>query len=133
MLKLASTETALKVDLDYNREMKVGGLASLLNALLVGAPAYGQTKFNVLNYGFTHQTDNPLAACVCGAFCGILFFVGEPVIKCVREGRAGGMLTVAARCSRRGSAARPRSYLPRFLLAGLLIFSGAGFLERPGR
>ena len=100
MLQLASTETALKVDLDFNREMKVGGLASLVNALLIGAPAYGQTKFNVLNYGFTHQTDNPLAAIVCGLFCGTLFFLGEPVIN----------------------------ILPRFLLSGLLVFSGAGFL-----
>jgi hypothetical protein len=47
--------------------------------------AYGQTKFNVLNYGFTHQTDNPLAAVVCGLFCGTLFFVGEPVINSARH------------------------------------------------
>lgn len=44
MLKLASTESALKIDLDYNREMKIGGLATLANALAIGSPAYGQTK-----------------------------------------------------------------------------------------
>ena len=47
MLKLASTENALKIDLNYNHEMKVGGLASFINGLLLGSPAYGQTKFNV--------------------------------------------------------------------------------------
>ena len=90
MLKLASTENALKIDLNYNHEMKVGGLASFINGLLLGSPAYGQTKFNVLNYGFTHRTDSSLASCVCAAFCGSLFFVGWPLIN----------------------------YLPRFLLAG---------------
>ena len=88
------------MDLDYNREMMVGGLASILNALLLGSPVYGQTKFDVLNHSFTHRTDSPLAAYVCALFCGFIFFAGVPLIN----------------------------YLPRFLLAGLLIFSGAGFL-----
>ena len=47
MLKLTSSEAALGVDFDYNHEMQVGGLATIASAVLVGAPAYGQTKFNV--------------------------------------------------------------------------------------
>ena len=39
MLKLSSSENALKVDLDYNHEMKVGGGATLLSALLCGMPS----------------------------------------------------------------------------------------------
>ena len=81
-------------------QMKVGGLASIANAFLLGAPAYGQTKFNVLNFGFTRRTDSALAAYVCAFFCGALFLAGYPLIN----------------------------HLPRFLLAALLIFSGAGFL-----
>ena len=74
MLKLASTETSLSIDLDYNNEMKVGGAVSMLTGLLVGSPAYGQTKFNVLNYAMTHSTTRALPSVVCGIFCGVLFF-----------------------------------------------------------
>ena len=83
MLKLASTETALEVDLDYNREMKVGGLATIVNAFLGSPPAYGQTKFNVLNYGFTHSTDSRLASIVMASFCGFLFFAESACDACL--------------------------------------------------
>ena len=46
LLKLASTESALGLDLVFNYEMMIGGGATLLVGLLAGAPAYGQTKFN---------------------------------------------------------------------------------------
>ena len=52
MLKLTSSEAALGVDFDYNHEMQVGGLATIASAVLVGAPAYGQTKFNVRFFSF---------------------------------------------------------------------------------
>mmetsp|Transcript_23205 Transcript_23205/g.55929 ORF Transcript_23205/g.55929 Transcript_23205/m.55929 type:complete len:1314 (-) Transcript_23205:373-4314(-) len=100
MLKLASSETALEMDLDYNKEIKIGGAATLINAFLIGAPAYGQTKFNVLNYGFTHSSESPVASYMMGIFCAILFFAGVPLLD----------------------------YLPRLLLSGLLMFSAAGFL-----
>ena len=100
MLKLASTESSLAIDFDYNHEMKVGGATTILTALLCGSPAYGQTKFNVLSFGMTHSTERSLPALVCGAFCGVLFFSGLPLID----------------------------YLPRFMLAGLLLFSAVGFL-----
>ena len=100
MLMLAYTETALKIELDYNREMIVGGAASILNGLLTASPAYAQTKFTVLNYSFASRTDSAIPSLVTAAFGGTLFFSGVPVID----------------------------FLPRFLLAGLLIYSGSGFL-----
>ena len=100
MLKLASTESALQIDFDYNHEMQVGGAASLVNGVLCGSPAYGQTKFNVLNYGMTHSTERALPSVVCALFCGVLFLSGLPLID----------------------------YLPRFMLSGLLLFSAVGFL-----
>ena len=100
VLKLSSTETALKIDFNYNREMKIGGWASILTGLLFGSPVYGQTKFDVLNYSFTGRTDSPTAAYVCAAFMAACFFADLPLTN----------------------------FLPRFLLAGLLVFSGAGFL-----
>ena len=39
MLKLSSSENALKVDLEYNHEMQVGGAATILSALLWGRQA----------------------------------------------------------------------------------------------
>lgn len=100
MLKLASSETALEMDLDYNKEIQIGGMATLINSLFFATPCYGQTKFNVLNYGFTHTTESPLASRVMALFCGLLFLSGLPLMN----------------------------YLPRLLLSGLLIFSAAGFL-----
>mmetsp|Transcript_2425 Transcript_2425/g.4091 ORF Transcript_2425/g.4091 Transcript_2425/m.4091 type:complete len:1254 (+) Transcript_2425:103-3864(+) len=100
MLQLVSSESGLKVDFDYNQELKTAGIASIVCALFVGMPVYGQTKFNVLNYNITHTTNSSIATLVCGAFCGCLFFVEFPV----------------------------SNYLPRFLLGGLLLFSALGFL-----
>jgi MFS superfamily sulfate permease-like transporter len=54
MLKLASTESSLAIDFDYNHEMKVGGATTMSMAFLCGSPAYSQTKFNVL--GTSHPT-----------------------------------------------------------------------------
>ena len=76
MLKLASTESALQIDFDYNHEMRVGGIASLLVGALCGSPCYGQTKFNVLNHGMTHSTTRALPSVVCALFCGVLFLSG---------------------------------------------------------
>ena len=102
MLKLSSSENALKVDLDYNHEMQVGGAATLLSALLCGMPSYGQTKFNVINFSIVHSTKTALPTLTCGVLA---------------------LLTTLA-----GVAGPIINGLPRFLLAGLLVYSGAGFL-----
>ena len=102
MLKLSSSENALKIDLDYNHEMQVGGGATLLSALLGGMPGYGQTKFNVINFSIVHTTTTAVPTITCGVLSLAIFLSGVsgPIIN----------------------------GLPRFLLAGLLVYSGAGFL-----
>ena len=71
MLKLASTESSLAIDFDYNHEMKVGGVATCLAGALCGAPAYGQTKFNVLAHGMTHSIHRRAPGLVCASFLGV--------------------------------------------------------------
>jgi hypothetical protein len=39
MLEMSTTESALQIDFDYNKEMKVGGVACLVNAALLGSSA----------------------------------------------------------------------------------------------
>ncbi len=102
MLKLSSSENALKVDLEYNHEMQVGGAATILSALLGGMPSYGQTKFNVINHSIVHSTATSVPTLTCGLL---------------------SLLTILA-----GVAGPIINGLPRFLLAGLLVYSGAGFL-----
>ena len=102
MLKLSSTENALKVDLDYNHEMQVGGAATLLSALLGGMPSYGQTKFNLINFSIIHTTSTSIPTITCGVLALATTF----------SGLSGWVI----------------NGLPRFLLAGLLVYSGAGFL-----
>lgn len=72
----------LAIDFDYNREMKVGGAATLLTAVLGGSPAYSQTKFNVLNHAMTHSITAVLPTVVCAGFNAVLFFSGG---RCVRS------------------------------------------------
>ena len=73
----------------------------------MGAPAYGQTKFNVINYSIVHSTSTSVPPIPCGvlALLTIVLGVAGPVVNA----------------------------LPRFLLAGLLVYSGAGFLVGGGR
>jgi MFS superfamily sulfate permease-like transporter len=100
LLKLAGTEKQLAVSLDMNREMIVAGVSNFFNALVFGPPGYGQTKFSVLNFAIVRDAKNRLPGFVCGLFNAAMFLSGFPLIN----------------------------YLPRFFLAGLLIFAGAGFI-----
>lgn len=102
MLKLTSSEKALGVDLDYNHEMKLGGKASFLAALLAGAPAYGQTKFNVMNLSIARTSQSSLPTLLLGGISALVFLSG-----------IAGPLT---------------NIMPRFLLGGLCVFAGVGFL-----
>ena len=82
--------------------MKVGGGATVLSALAAGMPSYGQTKFNVINYSIIHTTSSSVSTITCGILC----------LVTILSGLAGPII----------------NGLPRFLLAGLLVYSGAGFL-----
>ena len=61
----------------------------------------GQTKFNVINYSIVHSTKSSVSTLTCGV-CALL---------AVLSGASGLII----------------NGLPRFLLAGLLVYSGAGF------
>merc|ERR1719464_413734 len=102
MLKLTSSEKALGIDLDYNHEMVLGGWATVASALLCGSPAYGQTKFNVINLSIAHTSNSRIPTLGCGALSFLLFL----------SGMAGPII----------------NYIPRFLLGGLCVFAGVGFL-----
>jgi len=102
MLKLTSSEKALSIDLDYNHEMKVGGLATLMSSVLCGSPAYGQTKFNMINFSIARTADSSLPTMYLGGICFAVFL----------SGLAGPIINI----------------MPRFLLGGLCVFAGVGFL-----
>ena len=82
MLKLTSSEKALVVDLDYNHEMKLGGKATILSSLFVGSPAYGQTKFNVMNLSIARTSTSAVPSMLLGTISVLFFFSGlaGPVI-----------------------------------------------------
>eukprot|EP00966_Prymnesium_polylepis_P288946 6674177-Prymnesium_polylepis.1 len=65
-------------------------------------PSYGQTKFNVINYSIVHSTATSIPTLTCGVLCLLTIFSGV----------SGPIINI----------------LPRFLLAGLLVYSGAGFI-----
>lgn len=111
MSKLSS-EQALRIDLDYNHEMVVGGCSTLLSAVLGGMPSYGQTKYNLIAYNITHSTSSAIPTITVGILC----------ILTVLSGVSGPII----------------NGLPRFLLAGILVYSSAGlplavFYCRPTR
>lgn len=101
MLNLAGNKRALGEDFPFDHEMKTAGKACLVNACFgVSFTAYSQAKFTELNYGIAHDKRSRIPAVVCGLFNAVLFFWGFPLIN----------------------------YLPRFFLAGLLIYAGIGFI-----
>jgi len=102
MLKLTSSEKALGVDLDYNHEMKLGGKATMFSSLIVGSPAYGQTKFNVMNLSIARTSTSEVPSMLLGTISVLFFF----------SGLAGPVINI----------------MPRFLLGGLCVFAGVGFL-----
>mmetsp|Transcript_24677 Transcript_24677/g.53233 ORF Transcript_24677/g.53233 Transcript_24677/m.53233 type:complete len:221 (+) Transcript_24677:1517-2179(+) len=102
MLKLTSSEKALGVDLDYNHEMKLGGKATMISSFLMGSPAYGQTKFNVINLSIARTSESTLPTLLLGAISMLVFI----------SGLAGPIINI----------------MPRFLLGGLCVFAGVGFL-----
>eukprot|EP00966_Prymnesium_polylepis_P129952 3004973-Prymnesium_polylepis.1 len=95
LLMLTTTETALAIDIDYNYEMRVSGIATLLSSLLGGQPVYSQTKFSQINFSISHSLDAALPSYVCALLCGAFFFAPLQLFN----------------------------VLPRFLLSGLLFFA----------
>ena len=100
LLMLTTTETVVAIDIDYDYEMRVVALATLINTLLGGQPVYTQSKFTQINYAITHSLRTSAPAYACGALCGLLFFAPVQLFN----------------------------FLPRFILSGLLVFAALGFL-----
>ena len=100
LLMLTTTETVVAIDIDYDYEMQIGAIATILNGLLGGQPVYSQTKFAQINYAIVHSLRKGAPAYVCGALCGAMFFSPIQIFN----------------------------YLPRFVLAGLLVFAACGFV-----
>ena len=99
-LKLSSTKGALKVSVDMMHEMKVTGWENLVAALFVSAPGYPQVKFNLLSHGILGNVLDRKVGIVVGVFCGVMWLSGFMLV----------------------------SYLPRFLLGGLLLYAACPFL-----
>ncbi|GBG28250.1 Calmodulin [Hondaea fermentalgiana] len=101
LLKIAGTKKKLGItDLDYDHEMQLGGKAHFFLVFLVGAPGYGQLKFNALNSGIIRNTKSRWPGVIAGLFNAGLWFAGFPLIN----------------------------YLPRFFIGALLIYAGLGFI-----
>ena len=100
-LKHSATKSELKLNYSISKELTMTGVQNLLVSACVGAPGYSQVKFNLLNYGIIHNTENRLPGIGIGIFCGIMFFGGFPLIN----------------------------VLPRFLIGGLLLYGAMPFIE----
>jgi len=103
LLKLASTKTALKIDVDMVHEMKVTGYENLIGALFMASPGYPQVKFNVLSYGILSNTKERRVAYMVALFGGLMWFLGSTDFMLIH-------------------------YLPRFYLGGLLWYAACPFL-----
>ena len=99
-LKLSSTKGALKTHIDMIHEMKIAGWENIIGAFFVSAPGYPQVKFNLLSFGILgNQVDRKVGYFV-GLFCGVMWLSGFMLV----------------------------SYLPRFLLGGLLVYAACPFI-----
>ena len=100
-LKLSSTKDGLSVKMDMVQELYVLGYQNLISILFVGSVGYSQVKFNMINYAITNDAQERRPTIIVALLCGILWFAGFPIIN----------------------------FLPRFFLAGLLVYAGLPFLE----
>lgn len=100
-LKMAGTKRGVNIDVDFDHEMKLTGVLNLAAGATLCGPGYMQAKMALLNYGIIRNNTDRLPALICSLFNGALFFSGFPLLN----------------------------YLPRFLLAGLLIFAGLPFIS----
>jgi len=101
-LKLSSTKTELQASyMDIEKELQIAGYQSLVSAACVGTVGYSQIKFNVLNFAIVNDMSDRRPCMFVGVLCGVMWFGGIPLTN----------------------------YLPRFFLAGLLLYAGLPFLD----
>eukprot|EP01012_Entosiphon_sulcatum_P059340 TRINITY_DN8371_c0_g1_i1.p1 TRINITY_DN8371_c0_g1~~TRINITY_DN8371_c0_g1_i1.p1 ORF type:complete len:1134 (-),score=152.31 TRINITY_DN8371_c0_g1_i1:36-3407(-) len=101
LLKLAGSEKAMTgAEVDYDREFMVAGVGNILCFGCMSAPGYVQAKFNLINFALLRSTRERIPGFVSVFILAILFFGGFPLLNII----------------------------PRFCLAGILIFVSAAFL-----
>jgi len=101
-LKLSSTRTELQASyMDIEKELQIAGYQSLVSAACVGTVGYSQIKFNVLNFAIVDDMMDRRPCMFVGVLCGVVWFGGIPLTN----------------------------FLPRFFLAGLLLYAGLPFLD----
>jgi len=101
-LKLSSTRTELQASyMDIEKELQIAGYQSLISAACVGTVGYSQIKFNVLNFAIVNDMSDRRPCMFVGVLCGVMWFGGIPLTN----------------------------FLPRFFLAGLLLYAGLPFLD----
>ena len=103
LLKLASTKSGCKLDVDMVHEMKVTGYENIIGAMFMASPGYPQVKFNLLSYGILNNTRERRVAYFVALFGGAMWYLGG----------TGFMLI---------------HYLPRFYLGGLLWYAACPFI-----
>ncbi len=99
LLNLTALESAFGQDIDINAEMRTAGIANLLAASGGGLIGYHYVSLSTL--GRRMKGDSRLVGIVVAAFCLIAMTVGANAL----------------------------SYFPKFVLGGLVMFIGLGFLK----
>lgn len=99
LLNLTALESAFGQDIDINVEMRTAGIANLLAAPGGGLIGYHYVSLSTL--GRHMKGDSRLVGVVVAAFCLVAMTVGANAL----------------------------SYFPRFVLGGLVMFIGLGFLK----
>jgi len=100
LLKLQSSKKALRTEVDMVHELKVAGLMNAVSGGAFGVPVYSQVKFNILNFGITHNKFDKLPGFIVAAFAGLVWLSGYPIVN----------------------------FIPRFFLGGLLVYAGMAFV-----
>jgi SulP family sulfate permease len=98
LLNASAMELAIKQDVDLNKELRAAGLANLLAVPVGGMMGYQYLGSSVLSNRMGGRTR--LVGLTVAVVCGVMFLAGTPLL----------------------------SYLPKFLLGGMIAFLGFDFL-----
>ena len=99
-LKLVAAEEMLSCNYDLDWEFRTAGVTNCVFGLMLLPPAYFALKFTSLNHSVVGNADSRLPIGIATAFMCLQFATGFPLVN----------------------------YIPRFLGAGLFIYSALAFL-----
>ncbi|PZO36894.1 MAG: hypothetical protein DCF19_20415 [Pseudanabaena frigida] len=100
LLNATGIELATARSVDLNRELRVNGIANLINGFCGGGVSYLSIHRSLLNQ--QAGANSPLSAIIAGGFCGATLIFGSSFL----------------------------AYLPKTILGGLLLYVGLGLLIR---